>query len=93
MAKSKRSQLSASKASTSAKSSVKRRSRSVTGGQRPSEGVPGSSQDVKRRLGNFTSAGEHARVGGRTTGIVGQTTKRNNTDKKGQMGKANRLEK
>lgn len=44
-------------------------------------GAPFSEQDVKRRLGNFTGAGEHARQGGRH-GIVGQTTKKVHTDKK-----------
>lgn len=39
------------------------------------KGAPFNEQDPKRRLGNFTGAGEHARVGGRTSGIVGQTTK------------------
>ena len=38
------------------------------------------SQEVDM-LGNFSGAGEHARRGGRTSGIVGQTTKRNHTDK------------
>jgi hypothetical protein len=42
----------------------------------PTHGVPGSEQDPKRRLGNFTGAGEHARKGGRSTGIVGQTKQR-----------------
>jgi len=42
--------------------------------------MPGSEQDPKRRLGNFTSAGEHSRIGGRTSGIVGQTTKKGRTD-------------
>jgi hypothetical protein len=55
--------------------------------QIPAEGSPGAGspndQDVKRRLGNFTTAGEHARQGGRTTGIVGQTKQKNSTDKKG----------
>lgn len=46
----------------------------------PKASMPGADQDSKRRLGNFTSAGEHARVGGRTSGIVGQTTKRGRTD-------------
>jgi hypothetical protein len=71
-----------SKRAGSAKSSVKRRSRVVGGGQIPTDSVPGGEQDTKRRLGNFTGAGEHARVGGRTSGIVGQTTKRGRTDKK-----------
>jgi len=64
-----------------AKSSVRRRTRLVQGGQSASQGVPGSEQDAKRRLGNFEGAGEHARVGGRTSGIVGQRTKRFRTDK------------
>lgn len=45
-------------------------------------GAPANDQDAKRRLGNFTTAGEHARQGGRTTGIVGQTKQKNKTDKK-----------
>ena len=69
-----------SRQATAKKSSVKRRSRVVKGSQVPTDSVPGGEQDAKRRLGNFTSAGEHARVGGRTSGIVGQTTKRNRTD-------------
>ena len=43
-------------------------------------GMPGSEQDPKRRLGNFNAAGEHSRIGGRTRGIVGQTTKKLRTD-------------
>lgn len=46
------------------------------------KGAPFNEQDPKRRLGNFNTAGEHARVGGRTTGIVGQTKKKSKTDKK-----------
>jgi hypothetical protein len=75
------------------KSSVKRRSRMVTGSQIPSDAVPGGVQDPKRRLGNFSGAGEHARIGGRTSGIVGQTTKRGRTDKRGSVGKQNRASK
>lgn len=45
------------------------------------KGAPFSEQDPKRRLGDFSGAGEHPRKGGRTSGIVGQTTKRNHTDK------------
>ena len=45
-------------------------------------GAPFSEQDPKRRLGNFNGAGEHSRQGGRTTGIVGQTKRRNHTDKR-----------
>ncbi len=75
------------------KSRVKRRSRMVSGSQIPSDAVPGGVQDPKRRLGNFTGAGEHARIGGRTSGIVGQTTKRGHTDKRGKVGKQNRAAK
>jgi hypothetical protein len=46
-----------------------------------SEGAPFNEQDPKRRLGNFGSAGEHPRQGGRTSGIVGQTKQKNKTDK------------
>jgi hypothetical protein len=45
-------------------------------------GAPINEQDVKRRLGNFSGAGEHPRQGGRTTGIVGQTKQRNKTEKR-----------
>jgi hypothetical protein len=69
------------KAADKAKSSVRRRSRLVTGSEVPTSGVPGSEQDPRRRLGNFEGAGEHSRVGGRTAGIVGQTTKHFGTDK------------
>jgi hypothetical protein len=44
-------------------------------------GAPLNEQDSKRRLGNFSGAGEHPRQGGRTSGIVGQTKQRNKTDK------------
>ena len=47
-------------------------------------GAPFNEQDAKRRLGNFSGAGEHPRQGGRTTGIVGQTKQRHKTDKKAQ---------
>jgi len=70
------------KRNTSAKSSVRRRTRLVEGSQQATAAFPGSEHDPRRRLGNFTAAGEHARVGGRTSGIVGQTTKRSRTDKK-----------
>jgi hypothetical protein len=45
-------------------------------------GSPFQEADPKRRLGQFESAGEHSRVGGRTSGIVGQNKKRFQTDKK-----------
>jgi hypothetical protein len=68
------------KNASTAKSSVRRRTRLVQGGQKASAGIPGAEQDPKRRLGNFQTAGEHARVGGRTSGIVGQRTKQFRTD-------------
>lgn len=55
-----------------------KKSRSLNApGAQPAAGSPATHQDVKRRLGNFEGAGEHARQGGRTTGIVGQTKKKN----------------
>jgi hypothetical protein len=87
MAKTKSSQLAAEK------SGVKRQSRNVAASQIPTHAMPGGTQDPKRRLGNFTGAGEHARLGGRTSGIVGQTTKRGRRDKRGQIGKRTRLDK
>ena len=50
--------------------------------------APGQEQDAKRRLGNFQTAGEHARVGGRTSGIVGQTKRAFRTDNKRTKSKA-----
>jgi hypothetical protein len=50
--------------------------------------APGQEQDVKRRLGNFVGAGEHARVGDRTAGIVGQTKRAFQTDHKRTKSKA-----
>ena len=63
------------------KSSVKRRTINQTASSARS-GLPGQEQDPQRRLGNFTGRGEHARIGGRTSGIVGQTTKDFGTDNK-----------
>jgi hypothetical protein len=71
-----------SKKTSKPKSPAKTPARSMKASQMAGKSVPGGEQDVKRRLGNFTSAGEHARVGGRTSGIVGQTTKRNHTDQR-----------
>jgi hypothetical protein len=63
-----------------AKASVKKRTLNVTA--KTKAGSPFNEQDVKRRLGNFESAGEHPRVGGRTTGIVGQSKQHFRTDNK-----------
>ena len=70
----------AKKANTKSKVSVTKSSRQLSLPKKP-EGAPFSEQDPKRRLGNFAGAGEHARQGGRTTGIVGQTKQKNKTDK------------
>ena len=43
--------------------------------------APLNEQDAKRRLGNFSGAGEHPRQGGRTSGVVGQSKQKNKTDK------------
>lgn len=64
----------------SPKPTVKKRGVNV--GRKPPRGAPFNDQDVKRRLGNFMTTGEHSRQGGRTTGIVGQTKQKNKTDKK-----------
>lgn len=61
------------------KSTVKKRT--INNGDMPPQGDAFSNQDAKRRLGTFTGAGEHSRVGGRN-GIVGQTTKNFRTDNK-----------
>jgi hypothetical protein len=66
----------------SAKSSVRRRARLVQGNQQAGVGVPGSERDPRNRTGNFETAGEHARVGGRTTGIVGQTKRKFGTEQR-----------
>lgn len=50
----------------SLKKSVKKRSVSRT---KAGGGAPFNEQDVKRRLGQFTGAGEHARQGTRTKGM------------------------
>jgi hypothetical protein len=49
-------------------------------------GDPFGHHDAKGRMGTFESAGEHARVRGRTSGIVGQTTKRFSTQKRKKKG-------
>lgn len=71
-----------SKKTSPAKPTVKKRTLNPPGGGRVTVGAPFQHQDVKRRLGNFASAGEHARVGGRGTGIVGQTKKKFSRDRK-----------
>jgi hypothetical protein len=71
----------AKKAQKKPKAGVKSKSRQSSLAKKP-VGSPFSEQDPKRRLGNFSGAGEHPRKGGRTTGIVGQTTKQLHSDKK-----------
>jgi len=72
----------AKKAKAAKKTTGKKRSRQSS--LNVDSGAPFSEQDPKRRLGNFSGAGEHARQGGRTSGIVGQTKQRNHTDKGGK---------
>jgi hypothetical protein len=61
-----------------------KRSRSLNAtGNGPIHGAESTNaQDVKRRMGTFGGAGEHPRVGGRTTGIVGQKKQRFATSKR-----------
>lgn len=71
------------KRANSAKASVKKRTLNPSGTAKPKTGgAPFNELDPKRRLGQFEGAGEHPRVGGRGTGIVGQTTKQAHTDQK-----------
>ena len=49
--------------------------------KQPVQGVGFNEQDAKRRLGNFQSAGEPARKGSRSAGIVGQKKQKHHTDK------------
>jgi hypothetical protein len=51
----------------SEKSSVKRRSVNRTNAK-PGGGAPSNEQDVKKRLGQFTGAGEHPMQGTRAKG-------------------------
>jgi hypothetical protein len=67
------------------KPTVKKRTLNAAGSRPPKQGqahAPAAEQDAKRRLGDFTGAGEHARVGSRTAGIVGQTKRAFRTDNK-----------
>jgi hypothetical protein len=73
----------AKKKSLGEKSKGKKRSQVPNLTKKP-PGAPFNEQDPKRRLGNISGAGEHARQGGRTSGIVGQTKQRNRTDKRGK---------
>jgi hypothetical protein len=61
------------------KPTVKKRSLNQ-GGVGKAVGAPFNEQDPQRRLGNFEGAGESSRVGGRTSGIVGQKTKQFRTE-------------
>ena len=64
-----------------AKATTKKRSLNAGNGK-AGGGAPFSNLDVKRRTGNFGSAGEHPHVGGRTSGIVGQTKRTFRTNNK-----------
>ena len=60
------------------KPTVKKRSLNA-GPRTKTTGAPASHKDAKHRLGNFETAGEHARVGGRE-GIAGQRKGKFRTD-------------
>lgn len=62
------------------KSSAAKRTANATSKKQNREGAPFNNQDAQRRLGNFNGAGEHARQGGRSSGIVGQNKQQNHTD-------------
>lgn len=47
-------------------------------------GAPFHEQDPKRRLGDFVGTGEHARVGGRSKGIVGKRDRKSSVNKRSQ---------
>lgn len=69
----------ATKKKGAVKPTVKKRTLNV-GPQRKTGSDAFSNQDAKRRMGTFAGAGEHARVGSRNSGIVGQSTKRFRTE-------------
>jgi hypothetical protein len=72
---------------------VKKRSDKGEAGSRVVSGAaksPGQEQDPLRRLGTFTGKGEHARVGSRTAGIVGQSKRAFRTDNKRTKSKTSR---
>lgn len=72
----------AKKTAKKRKAATKKNAKQQLSGAPVGSGASFQEQDPKRQLGNFTSAGEHARQGGRTSGIVGQTKQRNKTDKR-----------
>lgn len=77
----------------SVKPTVKRRTLNAKAGANVMPGAasaPAQEQDVQRRLGTFTGKGEHARVGSRTAGIVGQSKRAFRTDNKRTKSKASR---
>ncbi len=72
-----------SKGKRSIKSTVKKRTLNPPGGSKKgSSGASFQHLDPKHRLGNFETAGEHARIGGRFKGIVGQAINRWRTERK-----------
>ena len=62
------------------KSTIKKRSVNASARSK-TRGAPASQKDAKGRLGNFETAGEHARVGGRE-GIIGQRKGKFKTDRR-----------
>ena len=73
-------------------SSIKRSAKRHTlnaGGHAVGGGAPFNEQDIKRRMGNFTGAGEHSRQGGRT-GIVKKKGLSRTENNRGSDGKGKR---
>ena len=65
------------------KATTKKRSVNAVPKKKAPRGAPASDQDPKRRLGNFSNAGEPARSGvARKTGQVGSSKRRAQTNKK-----------
>lgn len=74
--------------SSAGKSSSQRAKKPSKVAKNPPRGAPTTDQDPKRRLGNFTGAGEAPRKGYRTSGINGpqkrrESAKRANKNKGG----------
>jgi hypothetical protein len=65
------------------KATTRKRSLNAVPVKKPPRGAPASDQDVERRLGNFSTAGEPARSGvARKTGQVNSPKRRAQTNKR-----------
>ena len=71
------------KSKKSVKPTIKKRTLNPPGGgKKGSSGASFQHLDPKRRLGNFETTGEHAHIGGRFKGVVGQRINRWRTEQK-----------